>query len=201
VYTASDAQSLVQSSVLTAADAGAGWTVMNDTTTDNAAAAAADPRAGASFERCGRLLGRLLTLQPPQDQLVSRYLAGQSVSFFTNLTVYATEAGATDCSLEAAARFSEPGELAKQFAAIFVDTNAVTVTPVAYPQVAGGSLAFTLAGQINAAGTVVDLTILIVAFRQGNVTAVVGSAAAAAPSTAELGPMVDRVIQRITAAQ
>jgi glycerol uptake facilitator-like aquaporin len=68
----------------------AGWSVMTDTVSDNATAAANDPRAGASFERCGRLTGRLLTLQPPADQLVARYLGGQSVSFFTLLTVYAT---------------------------------------------------------------------------------------------------------------
>jgi hypothetical protein len=192
---------MLQSIPLQAADVGAGWSVMSDTTTDNASAAAADPRGGASFERCGRLTGRVLTLQPPSDQLVSRYLGGQSVSFFTNLNVYATEAGAIDCSLEAAARFSEPGELAKQFSTVFVDTNAVVVTPVRFAQVADGSIAFNLKGQINAAGNVVDLTILIVAFRKGNVAAVVGSAAAGDPSTSELAPFVDLVISRIAAAQ
>jgi hypothetical protein len=140
-------------------------------------------------------------LQPPSDQLVARYLGGQSVSFFTNLNVYASEAGAIDCSVEAAARFSEPGELAKQFASIFVDVGAVVVTPVNVPQVADGSVAFTLSGKINAAGTVVDLTILIVAFRQGNVAAVVGSAASANPSQTELAPLVNLVVSRIAAAQ
>jgi hypothetical protein len=199
-YTMAEAQAILQS-VLTPADIGSGWGVMSDVTSDNATAAAADPRGAASFERCGRLIGRLSTLQAAQDQLVSRYLAGQSVSFFTNLTVYATVEGATVCSIEAAQRFSEPGELARVFSSIFVDVNAVVVTPVDFPQVADGSIAFTLKGQINAAGTIVDLTILLVAFRQGNTSAVVGSAAAAAPSAAELGPLVDRVIGRIAAAQ
>jgi hypothetical protein len=200
-YTLADAQGIVQSAVLQPGDAGAGWTVMSDQTTDNASAAAADPRGGASFERCGRLTGRVLTLQPPSDQLVSRYLAGQSVSFFTNLNVYATAAGATDCGNEAAARFTEPGELAKQFSAVFVDVTAVVVTSVNYPQVGDGSVAFTLSGKINAAGTVVDLTILIVGFRKGNVAAVVGSAASANPSQSELAPLVSLVESRIAAAQ
>jgi hypothetical protein len=75
------------------------------------------------------------------------------------------------------------------------------VTPVDYPQVGEGSVAFTLSGKINAAGNIVDLTILLVAFRKGNVSAVVGSAAAFQPSTAELAPHVNTVIARITAAQ
>jgi hypothetical protein len=48
---------------------------------------------------------------------------------------------------------------------------------------------------------VVDLTILIVAFRQGNVAAVVGSAASANPSQTELAPLVNLVVSRIAAAQ
>ena len=46
----------------------------------------------------------------------------------------------------------------------------------------------------------VDLTILVVAFRDGNVTGAVGSAAQAAPMTAELKPYVDLVLQRVNAA-
>lgn len=199
-YTLSDAQAMVQAALMPA-DIGPGWTVMSDVTTDNATAAANDPRGGASFERCRRLTGRLLTLQPPQDQIVPRYVGGESVSFFTTISVFATADGATDCAIEAAQRFSEPGELARQFASIFLDVNAVVVTPLSVPQVADGSIAFTLEGQINASGTVVDLTILIVAFRKGNVSAVVGSAAASTPSLAELAPLVDLVIARIAAAQ
>lgn len=200
-YTQADAQTILQAASVSPGDAPAGWSVMTDTFSDNASAAAADPRGAASFERCGRLHSRLVTLQPPADQLLSRYLGAQSVSFFTNITVYATEAGAIDCAIEAAVRFSEPGELARQFAAIFIDPAAVVVTTVTYPQVADGSFATTLSGKIVASGVEVNLTVLIVAFRKGNVTAVVGSAAAAAPSTGELGPLVDRVIQRIAAAQ
>jgi hypothetical protein len=202
VYSAAEAQSILQSAPLAAGDMpGPGWTVMSDTALDNAAAAASDPTGAASFERCGRLNGRLLTLQPPADQLVSRYLNGQSVSFFTLLTVYATEAGAADCAVEAAVRFQNTSELAKAFGSVFIDTNAVVVTPVTVPQVADGSLGWTLKGKILANGLEVDLTILIVAFRKGNVSAVVGSAAASAPSLSELTPHVNTVVSRITAAQ
>jgi hypothetical protein len=196
-----EAQSLAQSAVLLPGDIGVGWNIASDVTTDNASAAAADRRAGASFERCGRLTGRLLRLQPAPDQLVPRYVDGESVSFFTLLNVFATAAGATDCAIESAQRFSEPGELARQFATTFVDVNAVTVTPIDYPQVGDGSVAFTVSGQINAAGSIVELTILLVAFREGNVSAVVGSAAAFPPSPEELAPHVNTVIARITAAQ
>ncbi len=75
------------------------------------------------------------------------------------------------------------------------------MTPVSYPIVADGSFAATLSGQILVGGAPVDLTVLIVAFRKGNVAAVVGSAAASAPSTDELAPLVDLVIGRIAAAQ
>ena len=200
-YSQADAQTLTQAASVRLSDVPAGWSVMTDTTSDNATAAAADPRAGGSFARCGRLLGRLVTMQPPSDQLVTRYLGGQPVSFFTTVTVYATAAGAIDCAIEAATRFAEPGELARQFSTIFIDTAAVVVTTVPYPAVADGSFAATLSGKISAAGTEVNLTILIVAFRKGNVTAVVGSAAASAPATAELTPLVNRVIQSITSAQ
>jgi hypothetical protein len=201
VYTLSEAQAITQSAVITSADIGPGWSATADQISDNASAAAADPRGGASFERCGRLTGRLLTLRAPEDQLVTLYTGGRALSYFTSLTVYSTAEGATDCAIEAAQRYSEPGELARAFSTVFVDTNAVVVTPVNYPQVADGSIAFNLAGKFNASGTIVDLTILIVAFRKGNVSAIVGSAAATAPSTSELAPQVDRVLQRITAAQ
>ncbi len=123
------------------------------------------------------------------------------MAFFTQLTVYATNEGAADCAIEAAVRFSEPGELAKAFGTIFVKTVPVTVTPVTYSQIADGAIAWTLAGKTNANGLEVDLKILVVAFRKGNVTAVVGSAAAFNPSVAELTPLVNTVLARITSAQ
>lgn len=192
---------MVQSVPLQTSDAGAGWVVLTDAVTDNAAAAAADPVAGASFARCGRLLGRTLALQPAADQIVPRYLGGQSVSFFTNMTVYATDVGAIDCAAEAAGRLSNCADLARAFGTLFVDPAQVTCAPVNFPQVGDGSITGTLKGKVLASGVEVDLTILAVAFRKGNVGVIVGSAAAGAPSTSELAPLVDRVISRIAAAQ
>ena len=198
-FNAGQAQALLASASLTPKDLPAGWTVMTDTTQDNAAAAASDPAHAASIQRCGRLLGRTVANQPPD--VVAAYLGGHSVSFFSAIVVYSTVAGATDCAIESAQRFLQPGELARAFGPLFIDPNAVKVAPVSFPQVADGSFAATLTGKINAAGTVVDLTILVVGLRKGNVTVAVGSAASAAPSTSELKPYVDLVVQRIAAAQ
>lgn len=201
MWTLGEAQALLSSAPLTPSDLGGGWEIGVDTAQDNASAAAADPRGGASYERCGRLSGRLLTNAPVADQLVSRYLGGEAVSFFTQLTVYATDAGAADCAIEAAIRFQEPGQLAGAFGTIFVKTVPVTVTQVPYAAVGDGAIAWTLAGKTNANGLDVDLKILIVAFRKGNVTAVVGTAAAFEPSVDALTPLVNTVLARITAAQ
>jgi hypothetical protein len=198
-FTLADAQALLDKLPLTPADLKSKWAIGTDTTQDNTAAAVTDPNAGASFERCGRLLSRLVVNMP--EDTVTRYIGGETVSFFSTATVYATSEGAADCALEAATRFAVPGELAKAFGTVFIDPATVVVTPVTYPTVADGSFAAKLAGKIEAAGTIVDLTILIVAFRQGNVTAVVGSAAAFEPSVDEVQPLVDLLLQRIKDAQ
>jgi hypothetical protein len=181
------------------ADVQSAWTVGTDTTSDNATAAATDPDGGASFERCGRLLGRLVVLAP--EDVVERYIGGETVSYFSTGTVYATSAGANDCATEAAQRLSECPELAKAFGSIFIDPNAVSCVPFEYKQLGDGSFAVGLTGKISAAGTIVDLTIKIVAWRQGNVSAVVGIAAAFDPVIEELTPLVDLVVQRISDAQ
>ena len=182
-------------------DIGADWVITADTPSDNAAAAAADPTSAASNERCGRLAGRLVT-NGPKDT-VSAYLGGSIVSAFSQLTVYATAAGAADCSAESAARFAQAGELARAFGSVFVNPDAVAVKPVDYPTVGDGSFATALTGDINAAGTVVQLQIVIIGFLKGNTSAVVGVAYAplTTPSTKELQPFVDLVLQRISANQ
>ena len=197
--TLAQATSDLDSIVLKPADLPAGWTSMSDATQDNAQAAAADPVAAASNTRCGRLLGRTTTLQP--ENVVGTFISGGIVSYFSNVTVYATNAGAADCAAEAAQRLASPGELAKAFGALFVDPNAVVVTPVQYPTIADGSFAATLAGKVNASGTIIDLTLLIVAFRKGNVSAVVGSAANEPPPADQLTPYVDLVLKRIGPSQ
>jgi len=185
--------------VLKPADLPTGWKSASDTTQTNQAAAADDPSSAASNERCGRLLARTTTLQP--EDIVGTFISGGVVSYFSQATVFATNAGAADCSAEQAQRLSEPGQLAKAFGTLWVDPTAVVVTPVQYPAVADGSFAATLAGKVNASGTVIDLTLLIVAFREGNVTAVVGSAANEAPPADGLKPYVDLVAKRIAASR
>ncbi|MDE3096111.1 MAG: hypothetical protein KGK07_08930 [Chloroflexota bacterium] len=195
--TIDQARALLARASLEPADLPAGWKVMSDTTTDNAAAAAADPSSAASNTRCGRLLGRTVADQPADP--VPAFISGQTVSYFSSLTVYATAAGATDCSNEAAARYQQPGELAKAFGTLFTDPKAVVVKPVTFPATGDGSFAATLAGKVNVSGTIIDLTVLVVGFRKGNVTAVVGSAANEAPPMADLTPLVNLVLRRISA--
>ncbi len=196
-YTAAEAKTIVDGSSLLPPDLPSGWKLQTDTVADNAAAALTDPKGGASFERCGRLLSRTAINQP--FDVVSSFLAGETLSFFSSITAYATDAGAIDCSTEAAQRLVQPGELARALGKLFINPDAVQVAQVDYPQVGSGSFAATLTGQIDAAGTTIDLTVLIVAFRKGNVTAVVGSARSGqSPPTAELTPYVDKTLQRVT---
>jgi hypothetical protein len=197
--TLAEAQADIDRIVLKPADLPEGWTSMSDATQTNEQLAAANPTAAASNTRCGRLVGRTTTLQPAD--VVGTFISGGVVSYFSQVTIYATNAGAADCAAEAAQQVAQPAHLAKAFGNLFVDPNAVVVTPVQYPAVADGSFAATLAGKVNASGTVIDLTLLIVAFRKGNVTAVVGSAANEAPPTDGLKPYVDLVVQRIGASQ
>jgi hypothetical protein len=200
-YNAIQAKVLLDDASLTPKDlTGPVWNSTSDVMQDNAAAAAADPKNAASNERCGRLLGRTVNNQP--KDIVSAFLGGESVAQFSTITVYATEAGAIDCATEAATRYQQSGELARAFGPTFVDPVAVQVAIVDYPQVADGSFAATLTGQVNAAGTVVDITILLVGFRKGNVSAAVGAAhSAGSIPTSEVTPLVNLVLQRISANQ
>jgi hypothetical protein len=115
-------------------------------------------------------------------------------------TVYASAEGAGECAIEQGSRLGEPGQLARAFGSLWINPDAVQVTPVDFPQVGDSSFAATLTGQIEAAGTVLDLTVLLVAFQSGNVTGAVGSArSGSTPPADELAPLVDLVIARIEA--
>lgn len=200
-YNETQATTLLADASLTPKDLDAGWTIMTDVSQDNAAAAAADPTVAAANERCGRLAGRVVTNQPPD--IVSAYVTGIAVSYFSQLTVYATAAGATDCAAEAANRFAMPGVFARAFGAIFKDPDAVKIQPVDYPPTADSSGAFALTGDIDAAGTTVQLQIVLVSFRKGNVTGVVGTATSPLtnPAVGDLPKYVNLVLQRIGAEQ
>lgn len=201
-WTEDDARAVLEAALLKPADIAVGaFVVQSDATQTNADAAQANPEDAASIERCGRLLSRTLTMLA--EDTLNAFLGGETLSFFSTAIVYSDEAGAIDCSNEAAAEFTaDPTALARQFGPVFVDPAAVTILPVEYPMVADGSFAATLTGQTNSNGTILDLTILIVAFRSGNVSAVVGSARSAQdPPTEELAPYVDLVLARIEANQ
>lgn len=197
-YTDADAQRLVTNAAIMPADIDPTWKVQTDTTSDNAQAAAADPAAGASATRCGRLLGRTLISQPPD--VVGAFLTGLPVAIFSQVTVYATDAGAADCAAEAAQRLSSCIELAKTLGQLFIDPAQVKCDPVQYPQVGDGSFAVRLTGTINASGTQVDLSILIIAYRLGNVSVAVGSAhSAGSIEPSELTGYINLLNQRIGA--
>jgi hypothetical protein len=191
-----EAETLLEEASLKAEDLPGAWAPGTDTTQDNAAAAAAAPDQAASIERCGRLLGRTVTYMP--EDVITAFIGGETLSFFSTMTVYETEAGATDCSAESAQRFQQPGELARAFGNVFIDPTAVQVAPFEYPMVGEGSFAATLTGQIDAMGTPINITILLVGFLQGNTTAAVGSARSGmTPPAEELTPLVNLTLDRI----
>jgi len=195
-FTADDAQALLEAASLKAGDLPGAWVAGTDTTQDNAAAAATAPEQAASSERCGRLLGRTVTYMP--EDVITAFIGGESLSFFSTMTVYETEAGAADCSTEAAARFQQPGELARAFGNVFIDPSAVQVAPFEYPLIGDGSFAATLTGQVDAMGTPINITILLVGFLEGNTTAAVGSARSGSiPPAEELTPLVNLTLGRI----
>lgn len=197
--TAGEAATLLDSSLLKPADLPnpeLAWKVASDTSQDNAAAATADPTSAASNTHCGRLLARTITNQP--DNIVGAFIAGQTVSYFSTATVFAQPSGAADCAAEAATQYQQqPASLVKAFGGLFMDPTAVEIKQVTFPPIGDSSGAFTLAGKVNASGTIIDLTVLIVAFREGAVNAVVGAAANAAPSSDELEPLAGLVLRRI----
>lgn len=200
VITEAEAQALLDTVLLTPSDLPSGWVVGNDTIVDNAAAAAENPDTAPLIDRCGRLLAHTVTFEPPD--VVASFFSGETLSFFSTATVYATEAGATDCANETAARLAQPGAFAREFGTVFIDPDAVDVQIVSLPPVADESFAATLTGQTNARGNTINLTLLVVGFREGNVSAAVGSArSGSTPPSDELLPLVQLVVDRIAAAR
>lgn len=200
-WTEEDAAALLDAALLEPPDLPRGpWVLQSDTTSTNADAAQADPANAALNERCGRLLARTTVNQI--EDTITAFIGGDTLSFFSTATVYGSEAGASDCSAESAARLAEPGALARAFGDLFVDPDAVQVALADFPPVAEGQFSATLTGQIDAAGTVIDLTLLIVAFQSGNVTATVGSArSGSVPPAEELQEFAELVLARIEANQ
>ena len=189
-YTTQEASTQVNAASLTLADLPARWTVLTDT--------AGAPDANAAS--CGWLRSRTVSNLAPDP--VQSFINVETLSFLTNATAYATEAGAIDCSQRAAAGFRTSGDIARAFGSLFIDPDAVVVAQVSYPQVGDSSIAGTLTGKIKVEGNIIDLTVLIVVYRKGNVTGVVGSArSGATPPFAELTPLINTVIARLSTTQ
>jgi hypothetical protein len=198
--TEAEATALLDSVLLKPADLTAQWVIDSDEVTDNAAAASAPGGDAELIERCGRLTGRTITIRP-QDPVMA-FIGGETLSFFSTATVYATAAGAQECGAETALQLQEPGAFARTFGSVFLDPDAVQVALVDYPTVGDASFAATLTGDAEAEGTTLSLTILVVGFSKGNVTGAVGSArSGATPPVDELSPLVDLVVERIASAE
>ena len=189
-YTAHDAAAQISAASLTLADLPGGWTILTDT--------AGIPDANATA--CGWLGSRTVTNLTPDP--LQAYINVDTLAFFSNVTSYATEAGATDCAQRAAAGFRTSGDIARSFGTLFIDPNAVVVTQVSYPQVGDSSIAGTLTGKIKVQANIIDLTVLVVVYRKGNVTGAVGSARSGqTPPFDELTPFINKVIGRLAATQ
>ncbi len=197
-FTLADAETIVTSVLLSPDDLEGDWELASDQLVDNAAAAAAAPDRASLFEQCGRLLSRSIQNTPLDP--VTTFLAGDTVAFFSTLTVYATRSGAQVCFAEESARLQQPGEVARAFGDVFVDPDAVVVTPIEFPSIGETSFAATLAGQIEAAGTIIDVTLLVAGFLQGQVSGAVGSVRVMAPPVDELAPLASLVVERIASA-
>jgi hypothetical protein len=181
----------VNAGTLTPFDLPAGWVVQSD---------APSASTGDDATACGLLASRTVANLPADP--VAAFLAGGTLSFFSNVAAYATKAGAIECANRAASRLTTPGAIARAFGSLFINPDAVVFSAFSYPQVADGSIAGTLTGEINASGTVIELTVLFVGYRKGNVTAVIGSArSGSVPPADELTPLINLVIGRIAAQQ
>lgn len=199
-FTEAEATALLDSALLKPADLTGQWVIQSDEVTDNEAAASAPGGDAALIERCGRLTGRTIVNSP--EDMVSAFLGGETLTFFSNATVYATVEGARECRAETARTLQEPGALARTFGSIFLDPGAVKVALVDYPAIGDGSFAVTLTGDTDTGEMTVNLTLLVIGFSKGNVSAAVGSARAGeVPPVDELSPLVDLVLDRIASSQ
>jgi hypothetical protein len=199
-YTMPMARSLLNAAALSPRDFTGSWTATTDLIQDNAAVAAADPALGASAARCGRLLGRTVVLQPAD--LLTAYLSGKPVTAFHELIVYASAAGAADCSAELQQRYRQPGELARALG-VFDDPAATQLAIVDFPTVGNESFAATLDGLVTVGPYHAGVNLFLVMFRAGNIVAVVGvvrhhNAETTGPEM--LTPLLNILLARIAAA-
>ncbi len=175
---------------LALADLPAGWTILSDT------AGVSD----ANSASCGWLGSRTVTNLVGDP--IQAFVDGETLAFLSSATVFATEAGAADCAKSATAGFRTSGDIARLFGNLFIEPDAVVVTEVGAPTVGDSSIAGTLTGKISVQGNIIDLTVLVVVYRKGNVTGAVASARSGhIPPLSELQPLIEVTIGRLSATQ
>jgi hypothetical protein len=174
-------------------DLGPGFTVLSDEYIDNAQAAVgqADPTTTQTFlDGWGRVLGRTVVYMA--EDAAEAALAAQSVSFFSNVNAFEDTAGASQYYAVATSMIDEGAGTIANFEDLFVDVSAVRVEPYEFPSVGDESSAFTLTGDTEAEGQIYSATVLLVALREGPVTAFVGSVRIVVPPDV---PEVERLAQ------
>ena len=76
----------------------------------------------------------------------------------------------------------------------------VSVSLIEVPAIGETSFAATLSGPTSAGGTIVDVTVLVIGFLEGQVSGVVGSVRSTTPPVDELLPLANLVAERIASA-
>lgn len=180
-------------------DIGSGFTVLNDEYVDNAQASAQqpDPATTQTFlDGWGRVLGR--TVVYIVEDTVGAALAGESVSFFSNVNAFQDAEGAAQYYAVATSLIGQGAGVATEFQDLFVDPASVQAAPYEFPSVGDESSAFTLTGDTEAEGQLYSATILLVALRKGPVTAFVGSIRIVVPpDVPEVERLAELLIDRI----
>jgi hypothetical protein len=194
-----EARDMLQRVTILIDDLGPGYVVLSDEYADNAEASAAqpDPAVALTFlDGAGRVLGRTVTYIAADTTQAA--LAGQSVSFFSNVNVFGDATGAAQYYAVSTQMIVGGAGVGTQLGDLFVDPTAVQVAPVAFSTIGDQSQAFTLAGQTEAGGQLYPVMALLAVIQRGPVTAFVGSIRVAIPPDVQeverlAGLLVDRI--------
>lgn len=180
-------------------DLGPGFTVLSDEYIDNAQASAgqADPATTQTFlDGWGRVLGRTVVYMA--EDATGAALAAQSVSFFSNVNAFQDTSGASQYYAVATSMIGQGAGAVADFEDLFVDVSAVQVEPYEFPSVGEESSAFTLTGDMEAEGELYSATVLLVALREGPVTAFLGSVRIVVPpDVPEVERLAELLVDRI----
>jgi len=196
---AEEARDKLERATLLIDDLGSGYAVLSDEYADNAEASAAqaDPAVALTFlEGAGRVLGR--TVAYIAEDTTQAALAGQSVSFFSNVNVFQDATGAAQYYAVSTQMIAEGAGVGAQLGDLFVDPADVQVAPVAFSAIGDGSQAYSLTGQTEAQGQLYPVTALLAVIQRGPVTAFVGSVRVAMPpDVQEIESLARLLVDRI----